>query len=141
MKWALMAVAALGLTVVVSAARAEEKKDAKKLDGTWTVTSIEHGGEKVPADDVKDSTVTFAGDNVTYHDGKSGKDKKGTVKIDTSKKPWTIDITPSEGQAMKGIYTLDGDTLKIALSEDARPTAFTSEKGSKAGVMTLTRKK
>jgi uncharacterized protein (TIGR03067 family) len=142
----MLAAVAAGLLIAGNAVRAEEKKDdAKKLEGTWAATAMEFGGQQAPADAVKDTKLTFAGDQLTFTS--KGKDEKATFKVDTGKKPFTIDITPSDGpdkgKTMKGIYTLDGDTLKIAfgVKEDERPTGFTNEKDKPIVVMTFKREK
>jgi uncharacterized protein (TIGR03067 family) len=145
MKWGMLAAAAVGLVLAVGTARAEEKGDVKKLEGTWKATAMEFEGTKAPEQAFKDATLTFKGDMVTHHQG--AKDEKGTFKVDTSKKPWTIDVTPTEGEdkgkTMKGLISIEGDTLKIAFSMDqqTRPTAISSDKGSKTMVMTFPRDK
>jgi uncharacterized protein (TIGR03067 family) len=60
----------------------------------------------------------------------------GVFKIDATKKPKEIDIMDDSGvkndKTKLGIYELDGDTYKYCLAPagKARPTAFTSKKGS-----------
>jgi uncharacterized protein (TIGR03067 family) len=55
---------------------------------------------------------------------------QGTIEINPTKKPKTIDVKPeigtNKGKTLLGIYELDGDSLKIclALPDKDRPTAF-----------------
>jgi uncharacterized protein (TIGR03067 family) len=125
--------------VSASASRAEDKpdveKELKKFQGVWTIESSEYGGQKLPADQLKDFVVIYDGDKHTVKAG----DKViqvGTQKIDPSKSPKTIDVTmtegPSKGAVMLGIYEIDGDTLKACFDMEGkkRPTEFKSPPGS-----------
>jgi uncharacterized protein (TIGR03067 family) len=66
---------------------------------------------------------------------------EGTIKLDPAKKPKQIDykIEKSTSEAWKGvtsrgIYELDGDTLKVCRTwpdNDTRPTEFAAGKDSK----------
>jgi uncharacterized protein (TIGR03067 family) len=115
--------------------KAEIEKETKKFQGTWTLESSEAGGQKIPADDLKDFIVIFEGEK---HTVKKGDDviQVGTQKIDPSKSPKTIDVTmtegPSKGTVMLGIYEFDGDTLKVCFDPQGkkRPTEFKSGPGS-----------
>ena len=111
------------------------KKELKKFEGTWTVESMESGGKKIPAEAMKDVTLTFEGDKYTV---KNGKDviQVGMQKLDASKSPKTLDGTVIEGfgkgAVMPGIYEIDGDTLKVCYDEEGkkRPTEFKTAAGS-----------
>jgi uncharacterized protein (TIGR03067 family) len=66
--------------------------------------------------------------------------------LDPKARPRAIDLIVLEGKEMKtllGIYELDGDTLKICLSEQSkvRPTEFKPDKDTKTGVVILKREK
>jgi len=112
MKKTLLGVLAIGLLVA-----ADDKKDdvKDKLQGTWTVVSVERAGKKAPDDEIKGASLTFEGDKVTF---KRGNDtKSATFKVDATQKPGHFDLTPSDGpekgKTMKMVFELDGDTLKI----------------------------
>lgn len=109
---------------VVGKAKAEEpkkdavKKELDKLEGSWTLVSLESKGKKTPEDDVKRYHLTIKGDQWTI-EYPGGKDKL-TIQIDPGKDPKTIDFTfkaPSATVRSRGIYTLgsstDGDTLTL----------------------------
>jgi uncharacterized protein (TIGR03067 family) len=73
---------------------------------------------------------------------------KGTIKLDTDKKPKQIDVTPADGpekdKVLEGIYTLDKDELKICIAHQAgkeRPKEFESKDGSQHLLITLKRDK
>jgi uncharacterized protein (TIGR03067 family) len=119
--------------------------DAKSMDGTWLPSTAELGGEKFP-DEVRKSIKLVIGDGkYTVTVGKEP--DKGTVKLDPSKKPKSMDITgvegPTKGKTILAIYEMTGDTLKICydLSGNARPTAFKTTTGSRLFLVTYHREK
>jgi uncharacterized protein (TIGR03067 family) len=133
----MLLICAVGFSA--SASWAEDKpdveKELKKFQGAWTIESSEYGGEKLPADQLKEFVVIYEGEKHTVKAG----DKViqvGTQKIDPSKSPKTIDVTmtegPSKGTVMLGIYEIDGDTLKACFDMEGkkRPTEFKSPPGS-----------
>jgi uncharacterized protein (TIGR03067 family) len=126
-----------GILIVglLSAADTKEdavKKELKKLKGSWSATALEFAGQKAPADEAKKNKIMFDGDKVTFIEG--DEKKQGTFKIDPTKKPATIDLIGTEGKekgkTTKGIYALEGDSLKIAIGfkRDERPTEFATSK-------------
>jgi uncharacterized protein (TIGR03067 family) len=119
--------------------KADVEKEFKKFHGVWTFESVEAGGKKAPADDLKGLTVAFAGDKYTVKKGDEVI-QVGTQKLDPSKSPKIIDVTVTEGlkkgAVMLGIYEIDGDTLKVCFDEEGkkRPTEFKSPVGSETFV-------
>jgi uncharacterized protein (TIGR03067 family) len=110
------------------------KKDMKLLQGTWQMVSLEATGRKMPAETAARYQVVIKDDRWTFI--LSGKElTPTTITIDARKKPKTIDMkrvgTPST--VMKGIYVLEGETLKICYrvgTTDAdRPKTFAAEEG------------
>jgi uncharacterized protein (TIGR03067 family) len=109
---------------------------AKDLQGNWTASKAERDGEA--ADDVVGHRLAFSGDHFKIQD-KAGKLLfSGSVSLEPSAVPASIDFVHLEGEAKgevwKGIYALDGDMLKICDNgpdpEKDRPTAFEAKKGS-----------
>src|SRR5262245_59127791 len=115
-----------GCSLLLAAAEAEEKKpvgDQEKIQGTWALVSGERYGKPLPEEVVKHVKLIFSGNKLTTKTG--DRLAEGTFKLDPSKKPKEIDLDV-EGNVGKGIYQLDGDTLKLVHGEvgDARPREF-----------------
>jgi uncharacterized protein (TIGR03067 family) len=119
--------------------------DLDKLQGTWTVTSLESDGKKMPAKMVNGAQIVIQGRRFTSigmgtsYEGtvqlrKLGKDLKGLDLLFTD--------GPPRGKRNRGIYRLQGDTWTICLSTDGgkRPSAFTTEPGSGLALETLERR-
>ena len=120
---------------------------AKRLQGSWVATKAERDSK--PAEDVIGHRLTFTGNQFDIQD-KSGKTVfKGTVTVNARAKPASIDFLHGEGtlkgKLWKGIYALDGNTLRICdNAEDlgkARPAAFAAKEHSGYILLTFTRVK
>jgi len=117
----------------------KERKDSKddsskKLVGTWKVTACEKDGKAEASSDVKGRTVKITGDTITCYDKNDKVHMACTYKLDTSSKPWKIELKCTEGEhkgkTLKGIAKLDGDTLKVCHGKpdgDA-PSSFDTKK-------------
>src|SRR5262245_23838733 len=130
----MVAVLAVGLLVGPGLAD-DAKKDQEKMAGEWTMESGERNGEKLPDEIVKTlKRVVKGNEHTVLRDGETV--AKGKVKLDAAKKPKEIDISLSGGEAdgklIKGIYELDGDTLKICygMPDGDRPKEFAAKEGS-----------
>ncbi len=119
----------------------------KKLEGSWTATQAERDGKA--ADDVVGHRLSFTANRFRI-ESKDGKLLyAGTVRVDPSAKPAAIDFAHTEGtvkgKAWKGIYALDGDTLKVCDNapnlDKSRPTAFEAKRGSGHVLVTFKRAK
>jgi uncharacterized protein (TIGR03067 family) len=116
---------------------AQSAEDApKKLQGSWTATRAERDGKA--ADDVVGHRLSFTGNRFEIR-SKDGKTLyAGTVQVDPSAKPATIDFKHAQGalkgKVWKGIYALDGDTLTTCDNapnlDRSRPAAFQAKSGS-----------
>jgi len=143
---------------------ASKKKDAKSdkqaksdkdlLQGKWKAVAAVRDGKARTEEELKDKpmVLTFEGDKATLRDGDRDVGDPVTFKLDPSKKPKQIDVTPpaspdgTERHVMKGIYELKGDTLKLSFKRPEepgqsaeRPTDFTP--GERGMVVTLERQK
>jgi uncharacterized protein (TIGR03067 family) len=105
-------------------------KEAKKLEGTWTAVSATKDGKELGKE--KDKEAVFSGDKLTLKGG--GKEEKFTYKLDPSQKPKTIDFksagdAPKNSAPGKGIYELNGGTLKLCIGPPNRRPTEMSDKG------------
>jgi uncharacterized protein (TIGR03067 family) len=121
------AIAGAGIFLVMLATVAAEASnaDTQALQGKWLVTSFEYNGAQV--DRMKNAIREFK-DGKYSLTPKSGDVIEGTVSLDESKTPKTIDLDVN-GRILRGIYQLEGDTLKLCynLSSEERPTEFVSK--------------
>ncbi len=128
--------------IAADAPKADAPADQKAIEGTWVVVSMESRGEAEKMEGTM--TLTFSGDQVTLkHEDRT---KIGKVRIDATTTPKQLDITPAdkEDAPMKGIYELNGDSLKICTVEQRdgeRPGSFDSKVEKKAVLLTLKRQK
>jgi uncharacterized protein (TIGR03067 family) len=100
------------------------KKEMKALAGTWDVTKIVKDGKELPAEPAGTLLLVITADG-KYSEKVEGKENEnGTVTIDPTKTPKTIDLTILEGsdkgKKQFGLYELKGDELKIALAEPGK---------------------
>jgi len=102
-------------------------EEAKKLEGTWTITSGTYKGGTI--DTAKGGQYVFANGTLTTTNNAGGAPKKFNFKIDPSKTPKTMDLAyvdgPQNASVGPVIYELDGDNLKLAFGSKMRPTEFT----------------
>ena len=106
----------------------DAKDDGKKIQGTWLPTEADLGGQKFPEETLKTMKLVLKDDTYTVTVGKQ--DDKGTVKLESSKTPKTMDIVgtegPNKGKTILAIYELKEDKLRICyrLKGEKRPTEF-----------------
>lgn len=125
--YAVLAGCALLCTSLVVARAADA--DQEKLRGKWIVELFEYNG--TPVELLKDAVREFNDDKYTLTP-KAGDVINGTIKLlDSSKKPKIIDLVVNN-QTLKGIYEIEGDTLKMCynLNNPERPTEFVSKPDS-----------
>jgi uncharacterized protein (TIGR03067 family) len=142
------AMGSLILGTAFAPAFAQPTEDAhKKLQGTWTATQAERDGKA--AEDVVGHRLSFTGTRFEIQ-AKDGKPLyAGTVRVDPSAKPAAIDFNHTDGavkgKAWKGIYALEGDTLKVCDNAPdlgkGRPAAFETKSGSGYVLITFKRVK
>jgi uncharacterized protein (TIGR03067 family) len=129
------------LLLAADSPKADDKKEDKDLiQGTWVLVSGERGGKPLPDEIVKGAKMTFAGDKITIKT--KDREIKGTFKLDPSKKPKAMDVK-LDGNDGQGIYSLEGDTLKIAhgADRDPRPTEFATKENTNLVLLVLKREK
>jgi uncharacterized protein (TIGR03067 family) len=101
--------------LVASAFAQPAQTDLEKIKGTWVVTSIQKEGKTI--DNVGDLKFVFSDAKMTVTEAQNEDAAEGTFKLDPSKNPREIDIAyekgPQKGTKMKGIYAVEGDSLKM----------------------------
>jgi uncharacterized protein (TIGR03067 family) len=114
------------------------------LRGAWVIDSAEIMGRQLPRPG--EHVIKFlAGGKVTMHNGTWN--ETGSYQIDDAKRPREIDLTmprggnPNGAETMKGLYEIEGDTLRIAFylvrPGGGRPTSMD---GQEVAVIVLKRK-
>jgi uncharacterized protein (TIGR03067 family) len=128
--------------VVLQRETAASKSDEEKLQGDWEMVGVEMDGEQM---DLSKGAyrLSFVGDLMI-----STEHERNTIfKLDGTKSPKQfVQIWQSDWVGLKivGIYSLEGDELRICNAEnetDAPPDDFTAPKGSGRTLITLKRVK
>ena len=120
---------------------AAQKTDKDYFVGTWKITKARAGGKEIPAEIIGLSRF------IITKDGKVNfqvleENKEGHYKLPAAGQ---IDIALGQTDLSPGIYKFDGEnrlTICFSFSSgDKRPTAFSSEQGSKLVLLVLQRSK
>jgi uncharacterized protein (TIGR03067 family) len=117
------------LAIIMSSPGAGGKTDDKLIQGTWVVdpgTYAEVKDEKARKEALQASKsvrIIFDGERcIMKHP--PGNEEQVFFRLDSTKKPKQIDF----GEGAKGVYELEGDTLKLCWDQQAktngRPTKF-----------------
>jgi uncharacterized protein (TIGR03067 family) len=135
----------VGLALTVAAPGPKETaKPAPKLEGEWVVEKFEGPKEADPRGSI---TLRFMENRISIFEPKREKPEEADYTVDQTKKPAHIDIRPGQpGQAKNelvvyGIFTIDGDTLKLCFGKDGadRPTELKGD--IEKGIMLITLKR
>lgn len=107
-----------------------DEKALKELEGTYTVTALEKAGKPAPKEVTDAVKISIKGDAFVLSFG--SEEKKAKIKVDGSKTPGTIDITPTDGpekdKTFPGIYKLEkGEVTLVFVEKGDRPKEFKSE--------------
>src|SRR5207244_4283778 len=119
--------------------------DLEKLSGTFVVITFAENGKKFEGDDLKKMKVVQKGAAWKFWYGEEI--TEGEDKVFPDKTPKEIDSTYTnglnKGKTVKGIYEIDGDTVKYcwAAPTKDRPKGFASKEGSGHTLMILKRTK
>ena len=129
------------------------KSDNDRVQGTWEFIAWTQGGKTIKREDFGENdgrpkSLTFMGDKlltVMVNSGGKEVEFKYAFKLDPSKKPKEIDLTPESeprGTSGPGIYELEGDTLRFCYPgqpNEERPTRLESKEGESYQLLTYKR--
>jgi clostripain len=109
----------------------DTERDLEKIQGDWTMVSLEERGEKAQYEDVSRMKLTVNGDQWIVRRRGQDVEQKYTIKIDSSQNPKTLYLTPDVGYrefVSPGIYKLEGDTMTLCRTTETgdidRPREF-----------------
>ena len=131
-------------TICLPTMAADEKTELKALAGRYDVVKVEVDGK-----DITESfkTVTLAIDGDKYIAVVGQTTDKGTLGVDGSKSPKTMDITgtegPNRGMTFPCIFEVKDDVFTVCYGLDfkTRPTDMTTAEKSNRMVIVYKRKK
>src|SRR5262245_54052314 len=107
----------------------------QRLQGTWRPVSAIENGVAVPTNKLKDQTFFIGADTFLIRQGQTAL-QAGNLQLDPTASPATVNAIVKQGQkkdtTLLGIYSLDGDTLKICFDPQGqeRPKELASAEGS-----------
>lgn len=146
MRQRLLLFLAVASLIAADTPKDDVKKEQAKFEGTWTFVSGENNGTVATAEELANYQLVVKGNEFIWKVGKE--QLKATVKmLDPTTTPKIIDIEFAEGPlkgVMEGVYQLDGDTMKLCLTQpDARkrPGDFSGKAGSNQILVVLKREK
>jgi uncharacterized protein (TIGR03067 family) len=143
------------LAAAVFNAAPEPGPDHKAMQGSWRVIEYDQNGKRLPAEILKKMKVVIQADRITIQPRlvvevtpltkdrvkfslDEGKSDESQFKLNPGKKTKVMDLTWLRGaKTTKGMYLLDGDTLRIcfAMADGNRPKKFPDE--PKSGLVRL----
>jgi uncharacterized protein (TIGR03067 family) len=128
----LLVLTAIGGSFATDAKEDAIKAELDKLQGTWQLVSVETEGKAPSADLIKTVRVVISGSKHTVHVGDQSPAKDIPFTIDPTATPKETTDTLPDGMTIKGIYELDGDTLKSCVAPPGkdRPTEFEGKGGN-----------
>jgi uncharacterized protein (TIGR03067 family) len=119
------------------------RHDLDRLQGVWTVTSMEVDGQTMPAAMLAEARIAIKGNRFTSTG--MGAVYQGTLAVDEATSPRQLtmkfDAGPEKGNTNPCIYQLDGDHWKLCLATRGavRPSSFATAPGSGFALETLAR--
>jgi uncharacterized protein (TIGR03067 family) len=122
-----------------------EMRSDDSLQGTWVIVSFEFAGQKQVPPGAQQMFFTFDRGKVFVHDGT--RREEGAYRMENGRKPKGLDLIGPKGrgndtEVSKGIYTIEGDILKLAFAAGnpraERPNSFD---GKEVVIMIFKRKK
>jgi uncharacterized protein (TIGR03067 family) len=121
------------------------KQDVDAIQGSWKLVALESDGKPAPAEIVAALKFVFKDDTLTFTPGEPGFTNY-KFKLDPTTRPASFTMTHADGtnkgQTEKGIYSLDGDHLKICFGIAGKtPNKLTAKAKSRQSMYSLERVK
>jgi uncharacterized protein (TIGR03067 family) len=114
------------------------KKDVDAIQGSWKLVALEYDGKPAPAEIVAALKLVFKDDTLTFTPGEPGFTNY-KFRLDPTTQPAGFTMTHADGtnkgQTEKGIYSLDGDHLKICFGRLEKATNELTAKAQSWQVM------
>jgi uncharacterized protein (TIGR03067 family) len=135
MNWRCLVIGSVTFLLAAGDANDAVKKELARFEGTWKFVSIETEKEKIPEEALKHPRLKIMGNKFTVMEDENNS-FGGTLKLDPTKKPKTIDVTftdgKDKGKTSLGIYELEGDNFKVCVDPEGktRPMEFAVKAGS-----------
>jgi uncharacterized protein (TIGR03067 family) len=121
------------------------KNDAAKLQGTWSIVSVEIEGKPLAMDKLKDARLAIAGTEYSFQLEKTRLEL--AFSLNATKSPKAIDLRvmegPDKGKVYHGIYKLEKGHYTICRTTEPskdRPTAFATRADSGLMIVVWKRK-
>src|SRR5262245_33735862 len=120
---------------------AVDKEELKKLQGKWSLSRREHGGEAEAGKKLKNWQVEIAGTKITARDGDVVEEELEITHLDARTKPAAINVKitkgDDKGKVVQGVWKADGKSVTICLAEPGkeRPKKFEGKKETGHTVM------
>jgi uncharacterized protein (TIGR03067 family) len=140
--WLVSWVSGLILIPISLGTAADKADDAKQLQGSWMVVSAEAPDEQ--GKELLEAKLSIEGDVFTLKNSK--REETINFRLDPGKKPKQIDFIDKNKEAVAlGIYSLEGDTLKLCWGKTSqtkdRPTEFATKANGDLVFLVLKRDK
>jgi uncharacterized protein (TIGR03067 family) len=131
--------------LLLSFVQARPTTDLDRLQGTWLPKDGTFDGAPAPVEVLRNRQWVIRGDQLEEIN-RGRRERRATIKLDSSQKPAAFDLEYTEGDARgligSGIYETDSDTLVVCMMvPGARPTEFAAPRGSGRALLVFKRAK
>jgi uncharacterized protein (TIGR03067 family) len=120
---------------VMGAEKDKDQADLDRLQGTWTMVSMEVEGHEVGDENIADKSAVYKGNRLSLMAGDTVR-RQGIVTLNAERTPKAMNTWDQDGpfadHTVPGIYEFEGDTLKVCFAQpgEERPKKFTSKEGT-----------
>lgn len=111
--------------------------DLADLQGNWTCKTLVFDGKEMPPEGAAANTLTITGDKYSVSEEGRGEVEAGTIVLDATKTPKTVDYKiekapTAAGKTQLGVYTLENGTFTYTVVEPGHTTRPPEVKPGKA---------